>query len=43
MVVLLEDYLILMSKASANTANYSAAASAIGGDKLTSRVFWDTP
>ena len=28
---------------SANTANYNAAAAAIGGDKLTSRVFWDTP
>jgi hypothetical protein len=28
---------------SANGANYSAAAAAIGGDKLTSRVFWDTP
>jgi len=30
-------------EASANTSNYSAAAAAIGGDKLTSRVFWDTP
>lgn len=30
-------------EASANTANYNAAASAMGGDKLTSRVFWDTP
>jgi hypothetical protein len=30
-------------EASANTANYNAAAAAIGGDKLTSRVFWDTP
>jgi hypothetical protein len=30
-------------EASANTANYQAAASAIGGDKLISRVFWDTP
>ena len=30
-------------EASANTANYQAAAAAIGGDKLTSRVFWDTP
>lgn len=30
-------------EASANTANYNAAATAIGGDKLTSRVFWDTP
>jgi hypothetical protein len=30
-------------EASANTVNYNAAATAIGGDKLTSRVFWDTP
>lgn len=30
-------------EASANTSNYNAAATAIGGDKLTSRVFWDTP
>jgi hypothetical protein len=30
-------------EASANTANYSTAAGAIGGDKLTSKVFWDTP
>ena len=30
-------------EASANTANYNAGAAAIGGDKLTSRVFWDTP
>ena len=30
-------------EASANTANYQAAASAIGGDKLTSKVFWDNP
>ena len=30
-------------EASTNTANYNAAAGAIGGDKLTSRVFWDTP
>jgi hypothetical protein len=30
-------------EASANTSNYTTAASAIGGDKLTSRVFWDTP
>jgi hypothetical protein len=30
-------------EASGNTANYTAAATAIGGDKLTSRVFWDTP
>jgi Starch-binding associating with outer membrane len=29
------------AEASANTANYKAAATAIGGDKLTSRVFWD--
>ena len=28
---------------SANSANYQAAATAIGGDKITSRVFWDTP
>ncbi|MEP7233581.1 MAG: hypothetical protein ABI691_25195 [Ginsengibacter sp.] len=28
---------------SANTANYQAAAAAMGGDKLTSRVFWDIP
>jgi hypothetical protein len=28
---------------SANNANYTAAAAAIGGDKVTSRVFWDTP
>ncbi|MEO6548671.1 MAG: SusD/RagB family nutrient-binding outer membrane lipoprotein [Ferruginibacter sp.] len=28
-------------EASANTANYQAAAGAIGGDKLTTRVFWD--
>lgn len=30
-------------EASANTANYQAATAAMGGDKLTSRVFWDTP
>jgi hypothetical protein len=30
-------------EASANTTNYQAAAAAIGGDKLTSKVFWDTP
>lgn len=30
-------------EASANTANYQAAAAAIGGDKLTSKVFWDIP
>jgi hypothetical protein len=30
-------------EASANTANYQAATAAIGGDKLTSKVFWDTP
>jgi Starch-binding associating with outer membrane len=30
-------------EASSNTANYQAAAAAIGGDKLTSKVFWDTP
>jgi hypothetical protein len=28
-------------EASANTTNYQAAATAIGGDKLTSKVFWD--
>jgi hypothetical protein len=28
-------------EASSNTANYQSAASAIGGDKLTSKVFWD--
>ncbi|HLG38421.1 MAG TPA: SusD/RagB family nutrient-binding outer membrane lipoprotein [Chitinophagaceae bacterium] len=28
-------------EASANTDNYNAAATAIGGDKLTSKVFWD--
>jgi hypothetical protein len=28
---------------SANNANYTAASEAIGGDKITSRVFWDTP
>ena len=28
-------------EASANTGNYTAAATAIGGDVLTSRVFWD--
>jgi hypothetical protein len=30
-------------EASANPVNYKAAATAIGGDKLTSRVFWDIP
>jgi hypothetical protein len=30
-------------EASANTVNYNAAATAIGGDKLTSKVFWDIP
>jgi hypothetical protein len=30
-------------EASSNTANYNAASLAIGGDKLTSRVFWDIP
>ena len=30
-------------EASSNTENYNAAAAAIGGDKLTSRVFWDIP
>lgn len=30
------------AEASANGANYQAAAAAMGGDKLTSRVFWDT-
>jgi hypothetical protein len=29
------------AEASANTANYQAASAAIGGDKLTTRVFWD--
>lgn len=29
-------------EASSNTENYQAASAAIGGDKLTSRVFWDT-
>jgi hypothetical protein len=28
-------------EASSNTANYTAGATAIGGDKLSSRVFWD--
>ena len=28
-------------EASTNTANYNAAKTAIGGDKLTTRVFWD--
>ena len=28
---------------SANAENYAAAATAIGGDNLTSRVFWDIP
>lgn len=31
------------AEASANTTNYNAAATAISGDKLSSRVFWDTP
>lgn len=31
------------AEASTNTANYNVAATAIGGDKLTSKVFWDTP
>lgn len=26
-----------------NSANYQAAAAAIGGDKITTRVFWDIP
>ena len=30
-------------EASANTGNYTAAATAIGGDVLTSKVFWDNP
>jgi hypothetical protein len=30
-------------EASSNTVNYQAAAAAIGGDKISSRVFWDTP
>jgi len=24
-----------------NPANYKAAASAIGGDKITTKIFWD--
>jgi hypothetical protein len=31
------------AEASANTVNYNNAATAIGGDKLSSRVFWDIP
>ena len=30
-------------EASSNTANYNAAKTAMGGDLLTSRVFWDIP
>jgi hypothetical protein len=30
-------------ESSSNTANYKAAVTAIGGDNLTTRVFWDTP
>ena len=30
-------------EASANTVNYNAAATAIGGDELKVRVFWDKP
>lgn len=30
------------SEQNANIANYTTAASAIGGDKLTTKVFWDT-
>lgn len=30
-------------EASSNATNYNEAVKAIGGDKLTSRVFWDTP
>ena len=30
-------------EASSNTANYNAAKTAIGGDVLTARVFWDKP
>ena len=30
-------------EASANADNYAAAAAAIGGDNLVSRVFWDVP
>lgn len=30
-------------EASSNTKNYQDAAAAIGGDKLTSKVFWDNP
>ena len=40
-----EDFIRRLSypdaEASANTANYQTASTAIGGDKLTSRVFWD--
>jgi hypothetical protein len=40
-----EDFVRRLSypdvEASANTANYQTASTAIGGDKLTSRVFWD--
>ncbi len=31
------------AEASANAENYAAAATAIGGDNLISRVFWDVP
>jgi hypothetical protein len=31
------------SEGSSNAANYSAASTAIGGDNLLSRVFWDVP
>jgi hypothetical protein len=30
-------------EASSNAANYQAAATAIGGDNLTAKVFWDMP
>jgi Starch-binding associating with outer membrane len=30
-------------EASANTENYNAASAGYGGDKLTGKVFWDTP
>ena len=31
------------AEASSNAANYAAAAAAIGGDNISSRVFWDVP
>jgi len=42
-----EDFIRRLSypnvEASANTANYNAAKTAMGGDVLTGRVFWDKP